>query len=487
VLLISGPEGCGKTVAAKLILANYKIYHYTLQDIRLQEAFENFSLVYKNNLRAYAQSNIRHAIIIDDFESLSDSDKAFHTNLTNLIKSGSSNSPPIVLTTTTLGNISDKKRTKKYKGIAKLATEVVFNPLKAQDIGNIFDKLNRVRIEDKVASMICDFVSGDARKAVQTLELIARTTHSATSATTTAVVTNEMADDWISNQQRHQFSGGDYHDDKLAYVTAIGTSSQSDEDRIIALALAGQSKSSAKIPQHKIQAAFNVVCDNSVQFTPLIFQVYPAIAPTSVAARIADDISEADCHKVQAWTPSDSGSFDLSDFSIWVPVTRLKRLKNIQPNLIKCDGYQTFYTSENEGHRQHHAIENIRGWSPELSNADRDTISVLQQKFSAAIQQGDDALLELMLHYNINMDQLEQLSKFKSIGECDYDVSIPRTRKKGLQSRLTEAEEKKVIASVKFTDSTTITSRRLGWFSGSSTDVDSHNKESSNPFALKWD
>lgn len=53
----------------------------------------------------------RPSIVIDDFESLTKADREFHATLVDLVKNGGGHSPPIVLTTTTLPNVSDKRRT----------------------------------------------------------------------------------------------------------------------------------------------------------------------------------------------------------------------------------------------------------------------------------------------------------------------------------------------------------------------------------------
>lgn len=108
----------------------------------------------------------RPSIVIDDFESLTKSDRDFHATLVDLVKGGGGHSPPIVLTTTTLPNVSDKRRTHSYQGLAKIATEIVFDNVSADDLERLIDRVavsEAISVDNKVSRLIADHALGDAR------------------------------------------------------------------------------------------------------------------------------------------------------------------------------------------------------------------------------------------------------------------------------------------------------------------------------------
>lgn len=472
VLLIAGPEGSGKTCAAIMLLAGYKIFRFTLQDIKSHkkdtELLNNFCELYKSNRQAF---DGKHAIIIDDFESVTKADKPFHAVLVDLVTNFKGTPPPLILTVTTLPFVSTKKRTKSYQGIAKLATEIVLTPLKVSDIIGLLQRIantERITMEDKVAMLIADNAQGDARKAVQTLEIISQGAKN-----NARKITNDVALDWIDQNSND-------NDEKLAYDVkgSEGTSTKqglaSDEDRIIHVAFISQDQKAS-------EAATRILYDNSKTFTPLLFQFYLNVATMDKVAEIANDFSEADVVQENCWVGGCAGFSDESEESdfttsyiVELPIRRIQNLKGLRGSnrTVRTTGYQSYYGFENTAKSQANAALAVRSCDPRLYRTSPEGLVAFQAKVALALDNDtDEEVLEFLKEYNFHPDSLDNLAKLKS----DTDFSITKRRKTQLvklwNAHLEELSNK---PTVKFTTVPTVPTVP--------TVVDAND-----PFALQWD
>jgi hypothetical protein len=359
VLLISGPEGCGKSVGAIMVLAGYKVFRYTLQDIRNHkkdtDLLSNFCHLYTSDLRS-VNGGMRHGIVIDDFESLTKAHKVFHAALVDLVvNKGNRNSPPLVLTITAMTAISEKRRRQSYRGLAKIATEVALTGLKQSDVQSLLHRISvyeGIVVGPNVCRLVAEHAHGDIRKAILGFELLAKGKKS---------VTDELVLDWLDksvgaageNEERVVF-------DESARIKGANCSTKkdaaaSDDDRILQVAFMSSDRKA-------VRTAVGLIQDNSVAFTPLLFQFYLDVSSMSKAAQIAEEFSLSDIIREGSWMggtssfggdsgddssssagdgDGDGGSF--SSFCVDLPIRRMKMLKGIEKiPRIRTSGYESF-------------------------------------------------------------------------------------------------------------------------------------------------
>jgi hypothetical protein len=215
----------------------------------------------------------------------------------------------------------------RYQGLAKIATEIIFDNIAADELERLIDHIavsEGISIGDKVSRLIADYALGDARRAIMSFEMLARSkTH----------VTNELALDWVDQNSVAL-------DEKVVFETEDITSVSSDEDKIIWNALTKTGR--------KGLAATNIILDNSGQFTPLLFQFYTKVASMDTVALIADEFSLADVVRENSWIcldETETSEAAVVTFSVDFPLRRMKRLKGLKN--VTTNGYQTFYGVEN--------------------------------------------------------------------------------------------------------------------------------------------
>lgn len=444
VLLISGPEGCGKSLIAHLLLteAGYKVHSFSLREIRNhkkdQDLLSNFCQLYVSNLRHLGAP---HALIVDDFDSVAKADKIFHSALVELVKTQPTNSnitlPPLILTMTTKADISEKQRTQNYQGLAKVATEVVLSPIRQSDMEEVLDRICRlhgIKTESKVCTFLAEHALGDARKGIQSLQLLAL------SKSITGVITNDQAAEWMDVNAADD-------DEKLVYsstVSAHGT----DEERILRAAIRDDDSRVQK-------SAKQLVIDNSIQFTPLLFQAYPTLIDSlHGAAEIADDFSLADVVKENSWSsssaedPDDCGHMSLSAmYSIEIPLARLVGSK--RP--VRTSGYQTYYGVKNTISSQGRAIVSVKTHNPKLFSASTEELNLLQIIVSQLLkQESDEEIVKRFHDLGIRPDVLENLSRIKGVSDPSIDLKLSKKRQRELCQLYDDLHEEKTTATIKF-------------------------------------
>jgi Holliday junction resolvasome RuvABC ATP-dependent DNA helicase subunit len=446
VLLISGPEGCGKSLIARLLLSEmrYRISAFSLRDIRNhkkdQDLLGNFCELYQSDFRHLGTA---HAMILEDFDSVSKADKVFHAALVHLIKSQPSsclNLPPLIITMTTKADISEKRRTQKYQGLAKLAYEVSLEPIRETDLEEIFQTIclqRSIQVESKVCQFLAEHCLGDARKGIQSLELLVL------SKKFSNVITNEQTEIWIDVNK-----GDD--DEKLVY-SSTANANGTDEERILRAAIRDENQKVQK-------AAKQLVVDNSLQFSPLIFQAYPVLCKSiEEMADIAEDFSLADYVKENSWNSMSADESDewgfmsiSSIYSVEVPLSRLAGSN--RP--IKTDGYQTYYGIENTISSQKRAILAIKNHHSNHHSIGNDHINVLQMVVSELFSDGsvsDEEIISRLHLLNLHPEILEKLAKIKGTSEVDKScMKLGKKRLRELTILFDDLETETTKATVKF-------------------------------------
>jgi len=459
VLLLSGPEGCGKTLLANLLLNDYKVFSFSLRDIRNhkkdRELLNNFCELYRVNVKHLGSP---HAIILDDFDSLSDSkiDKAVHTTLVNLVETPlRGKPPPLILTMTTMSDVSTKKRNSRYQGIANLAYDIQLSPVRIPDLEDylgIIAKREHVKCEPKVIPLIADYSNGDVRKCVQTFEMISKSAQN---------ITNEKALEWIDQNTNDT-------DEKYLFQNDPGAKfNQTDDDRILQSALCRKTdRRSVKI----MQTARRIVSSNSAQLTPLLYQAYPMllaekadtlerIAEISEIFSLADMIREQSfghCNGSLIGLEDDSGATHyttiVSTLSVDLPLNILRQ--HMKDNsIVTSAGYQTFYGVGNTSLNQHKLVRSLNELSPNMSSARKEDFFFLQTILSDKLANpsyDNDEIVEMLYTCGLHPNNLEMLSKLK--GNNGITLSVPRSRKKKLIELYQGLEEEQDTVSVKFLD-----------------------------------
>ena len=279
-----------------------------------------------------------------------------------------------------------------------------------------------------MSRLIADYALGDARRAIMSFEMLARSKK---------YVTNEVALDWVD---KHAAALGDYSfllyfllrsfcsfslsDEKVVFETddlALMTA-QSDEDKILWNALTKPKDSRKGI------SATNIVLDNSGQFTPLLFQLYTSLSSMDMVAQIADDFSLADVVRENSWlclNETETSEAAVITFSVEFPLRRMKRLKGL--TAVSTNGYQTFYGVENTIRSQVTIARTLRAVHPNLFKTCGAGLSMFQFCVADWLENcTDEEVVAKLLVYDFHPDNLDVLGRLK--GEPDLKVSKPRKR-----------------------------------------------------------
>ncbi len=144
---MSGPEGCGKSTAADLLLKKqgYKVYTFSVKEIKKHKTdkncFDNFCNLYMSDLKgpmgAGKSRQNSHGIIIEDFDGLTRSDKKFNTALIDLFKKNPKSSVPVVITT------AESNLSKQSGGLVRLAHIVPFQRLNVKDLAKVAQNIGK--------------------------------------------------------------------------------------------------------------------------------------------------------------------------------------------------------------------------------------------------------------------------------------------------------------------------------------------------------
>jgi len=457
VLVLSGPEGCGKSLAAELLLqkSGYKTYTFSVNEIKNHKGnkncLSNFCNLYVADLRKLGAAKSRnklHAIIIEDFDSLSRNDKTFTGTILKLIKTRPSLSTPLIVTT------DDSKAHKISSTLLKMSYHVSLTRLIQRDLIKIAMRVARdenVYLNNDAAALFAEHSYGDARQLLRHMEMfyVGRLNNTRVECDDVAAFLDMHRSD-NSRKQCKSFEGD-------------LTMSQSFDERVLGAAVGDRGD---KRQQFEKDAALRIACESSIQYTPLLFKAYPLCVlhradkqfenqqNIEVLADIAESFSVADMIKEQTW--GCASYYDMySALAIRTPIKLIRSNRSdIRDFTLSVAGYQSFYGVENTMKNQIKIKRSLQNSCPAMSTFDITDYGFVKRILGHIIMnKSDDELIEKIFpegeQYRMHPDLLEMLSRLK--GGVGQTYTLTRARKK----RLVKAFEKKLDLSaptVKFVE-----------------------------------
>lgn len=470
VLIISGPEGCGKSLAAELLLKKqgYKSYAFGVKDIknhkRDKNSLDNFCNLYTSDISTMGAKRARrsaHGIILEDYEGLTKSDKTFNKVIIDLIKRHPHNQVPLIVTTT---EICTGKQTSSSgsTGLLRLAYIVPFQRLTSKDLIKLAMRVaaaENVALNQQPAEVFAANAQGDARSLLLAMQMfyVGRKD----------MDLNDITRDELAKEITDFADQNAELDTPLKIFHGVEggiSAAQSEDERILGMAIGDRNNRRTAREQH---AALQLVKDNSMQFMPFLFQAYPACLPKpagnmsgsksveialssiQTAAAIAEEMSMGDVARVQTW--GDESHYEVFPaIGLELPIKRI-RLANQDSSsnfTVSVEGYQTYYGMENTYSHQQGIMQSLREMNPFIGH-DMDDLNYRKELFGALLTNKnitDKQLVESLWPTHPNF--LETLGKLK-IKTCTYSLS--KARLKRLVKCYEELEEEHAVR-VKYLD-----------------------------------
>ncbi len=165
-MFISGPVGCGKTVAVQAIAneLNYELLEINASDTRNSAAIESIVGAAIHQASFFHKGKI---IMIDEAEGITGTqDRGGLTTLADLIDQTAF---PIII-------ISNDAYDHKFSGIRKKCAVLDFNPLTVEDVFKIIKQIaekEKIQAEDDILRTISRRSAGDSRAAITDLQVLA--------------------------------------------------------------------------------------------------------------------------------------------------------------------------------------------------------------------------------------------------------------------------------------------------------------------------
>lgn len=488
-LIISGPEGCGKSLAAELLLKKqgYHVYAFGVKDIknhkRDKNSLDNFCNLYQTDLSLLGAKHSRrtgHAIVLEDYEGLTKSDKTFNKIIIDLIRRHPSTTVPLVITSTE--NCGGKQTSSSGStGLLKLAKIVTFERLLAKDLVSLAMRVAEaegVALNQQPAEVLANSAHGDARSLLLAMEMFyighGRRVPDASSTAAKRKKTPKYlpqptdanffgAPDELERQISEFSSANAAIDTAEKVVKGVEggiTSHQSDDERILGMAIGDRGNKRSDKEQ---AAALRLVKDNSMQFTPFLFQAYPQCLPKpagnmsnadavemgqksmAIAAQIADEMSLGDVVRSATWG-YDTHYEIFPAIGLELPIRRLRAVDH-NNFTVNVNGYQTYYGMENTLSHQRGLVHTLA----QLSGVTRDlhTLSLQKYLFGKMLIDktiSDQHIVEQL--YPTPPIYLETLAKLK-IRDCVCSISKARVKR---MTKIFEEIQEKDVAHVKFLD-----------------------------------
>lgn len=480
ILIISGPEGCGKSLAADLLLRKqgYQTFSFGVKEIKKHKGdkncLDNFCNLYMSDLRvnmgSAANGKARrqaHGIILEDFDGLTRSDKKFNAALIDLIKRRGSSVTPLIITTAE-GNLS-----KQSGGLVRLASVVYFQKLSHKDLVKIAQHVAEVEglyLNDDHAEMFATNARGDVRQLLLSMEMFYSSKKGGLLVTSSEVAAY-MDDHGVDS------------DGKVCSATGVGVlAAQTDDERILGIAIGDRGD---KYTMKERSAAYRLISDNSMQFSPYLFQTYLKCLPSSsscaieVATLASDEMSEADVVRDALW--SMDGYHDVyGTLALEVPIKRIRVARDGDEDTrnfrVDITGYQTFYGVENTLNTQSKLYMRLHELNPTFAGSgDVASIELMKELYKNALDtMTDEQIIEMI--YPIHPEYLELFAKIKSDvgassgttsksskrnvaseGGCDYTITKARMKK---LVKCYDEQMERCKPTVKFIDPSTMEAKR---------------------------
>jgi DNA polymerase III delta prime subunit len=434
VLIISGPEGCGKSLAADLLLRKqgYKAYAFGVKEIKNHKGdkncLDNFCNLYMSNLSgplgAGKTRRQTHGIVLEDFDGLTRSDKTFNSAILDLIKKNPSPVTPLIITT------SESNLSKQSGGLLRLAHVVFFQRLLIKDLVRIAQRIatdEQLYLDDDQADLFAQNAHGDIRQLIMAMEMF-YVSHKTGTKIELSQVTDFLDEHGVDS------------DAKICMATEGGLSaSQTEDERILGMAIGdrGDKRSVAEK-----QSAIRLIIDNSLQFSPFLFQAYLKCLPCrvdrqptiikalEVAAEIANDMSEADIVKESSWN-MDAHLELFGTLGLEVPIRKLRNTRNDEEDSrnfkVSIAGYQTFYGVENTINNQQKLALRLRELNPACP-PDPTSLAMMKELYADWLENKTDMEIAQLL-FPIHPDYLEVFSRIKTGSQLEYSITKARLKR----------------------------------------------------------
>ncbi len=434
VLIISGPEGCGKSLTADLILRKqgYKCYSFGVKEIKKHKSdknsLENFCNLYLTNLSELGASGSRrqmHGIILEDYDGLTKSDKTFNKTIVDLVKKTPSPLIPLIVTT------SEPNLAKQSTGLLRLALVVTFQRLLVKDLIRIAIRIaqnEQLYLDNDQAEVFAKNAHGDARQLILAMEMF---------------YVGKKNQTRVTLQQIQEYSDSSYmeSDEKVCNAVEGGLSTtQSDDERILGMAIGDRGD---KRTQQERLAAIRMVLDNSQHFAPFLFQAYTKclgnrmdrphtiIRALDVASQITEDMSMGDIIREATW--NFEGHYELAaTIMLEGPIKRIRTARSDvdDPKAFAVDikGYQSYYGTDNTYLNQLKIIALLKELNPALQNFSIGELGMLKLIYAQTLESSDDMTATKAI-YPVHPDFYETLSRLKAGRIEEYNFTKARQKR----------------------------------------------------------
>lgn len=465
ILIVSGPEGCGKSLAAELLLRKqgYKVYSFGVKEIKKHKGdkhcLDNFCDLYMSDLRgpmgAGKTRKQAHGIILEDFDGLTKSDKKFNAALIELFKTHPSPFTPVIITT------AEKNLSKQSGGLVKLAQVVNFNKLTTKDLTKIAQTIalaEQLYLNDDHAEMFAQNARGDIRQLLLSMEMFYMTKREANTSETGGQGAPGICSKIESAELEAYIEEHGIESDSKICATVGLAPGMTDDERILGVAIGDRGT-----PKEH-EAAMRLILDNSMQFSPYLYQAYVKCLSNDgdcrIAANIMDDISDADVVRDATWNAE--GHYDVyGTLALDLPIKRLRMSDNHRERNFRVDisGYQTFYGMENTLNNQLKLLMRLKELNPALTTTDLASLELMKELYKNALEHKEDAEVATLI-YPIHPEYLELFGKLKTGG---VEFSVSKTRLKHLVKCYEQLQEKNK-PTVKFVDASVEAARKQRQF-----------------------
>ena len=419
VLLLHGPEGCGKSLVSELLLkkGGYALYTFGANEIRNHKRDKrrtsNFCNLYMSDLRQLGSGNSRmqaHGIIVEDYNSLTKNDKKFKAALMNLLTKSPSPITPMIITSTDLKTI---KKSRKLKSVSKV---VSLDPLQEKDLANVAMRIaiaEDVYMDQEHAELFAKYAFGDARAMIGMMEMfyVGRDRND-------QHISLDQLEDWLRVNCSHRESK-----QCMAFEGDISRT-QTDEEKILGSAIGDRRDIRTESEQ---ASALRLARCNSLQFMPILYQAYPSCLPMKQSKRdrqqtfdnmaaIADSFSLAETDRSNNWRhDTDLGSFSV--LSIEVPIKLLRQHKKTMNTFqVDAEGYQTYYGIENTITNQRKVQAELRSVMPSSSSVAGDVsdFQLTKDLFAHYIKTlSPEQMAEKLWQYRLHPNNLDLFKRLK--------------------------------------------------------------------------
>lgn len=437
VLILSGPNGCGKSLAADLLLRKqgYKVYSFGVREIKSHKtnknALTNFCNLYLSDLssRAMGAGGSRrqeHGIILEDFDGLNRADKKFNKAILDLIKKHPSSTVPLIITTT------ETNLTKQSGGLVKLSHVVQFQRLLQKDLVRIAQRIAQVQnlyMDNDQAELFAQNSHGDARQLISSLEMFYVGRNNLTRVDT-AQIESYIGINGIESDEKICLSAPVTRPEGLAGL------SQSDDERILGMAIGDRGD---KYSATERNAATRLVMDTCDHFMPYLFQAYPgclnpekgsnmADVGIEIAAEVLEDLSVADLVHEMLWN-HDSYYELFATLGLETPIKKLRACrKNDNRNFsVVTAGYEPFIGVENTMKTQHDIIMDIQYLNPSICCKEPGELGMIKELLTEIVNLPDREAVEAI--YPVKPEYFEAFSRLKAGRVKDFVITKPRLKK----------------------------------------------------------